>query len=192
SPRRACPRRPNLGRGQPAERKLFLCPTAAVRTWRPAGRSPSSAPAERQSRRRVADPRRSLGSKSPPPHLQAHRIEPGKRAAATPQLGGVDATIRPNRCHLIAPTAHFLVGLPLEEHMHLREFVFAAALALTACGGSSGNTTKFTATLNGASETPGGATAAPRTPTFTASGPMGNSTTTPPRLSGHATRRPIQ
>ncbi|HKD38803.1 MAG TPA: CHRD domain-containing protein [Myxococcaceae bacterium] len=71
--------------------------------------------------------------------------------------------------------------------MHLREFVFAAALALTACGGSSGNTTKFTATLNGASETPAVATAATGTATFTVSGTMVNYSITASGLSGNAT-----
>jgi len=71
--------------------------------------------------------------------------------------------------------------------MHLREFVFAAALALMACGGSSNNTTKFTATLNGASETPPVASGGTGTATFTVSGTMVNYSITASGLSGNAT-----
>ena len=71
--------------------------------------------------------------------------------------------------------------------MHLREFVFAAALARMACGGSSSNATKFTATLNGASETPSVATGATGTATFTVSGTTVNYSVTASGLSGSAT-----
>ncbi len=71
--------------------------------------------------------------------------------------------------------------------MHQRGFVFVAAMALAACGGSSNNTTKYAATLNGVSETPPVATSGTGNATFTVSGTMVTYSITASGLSGNAT-----